>query len=63
LPLTVHEESGNAVFGKISELAEQYHLTVYDATYLELAIRRKLPLASRDDALNASAQKAGVKSF
>jgi predicted nucleic acid-binding protein len=63
LPLTVDEESGKTAFGRVSELAEQYDLTVYDATYLELAIRRKLPLASRDDALNASAKKAGVKSF
>jgi len=26
-------------------------LSVYDAAYLELTIRRKLPLASEDDAL------------
>jgi predicted nucleic acid-binding protein len=63
LPMTVDEEAGKAAFGKTSELAEQYDLSVYDATYLELAIRRKLPLASRDDALNSAAKKAGIKTL
>ena len=63
LTFTVDEEAGKAAFGKTSELAERYDLTVYDATYLELALRRKLPLASRDDALNAAAGKAGIKIF
>jgi predicted nucleic acid-binding protein len=61
LNFTVDEESGKAAFGKTSELAEEYDLTVYDATYLELALRRKLPLASRDTALAGAAKKAGVK--
>ena len=36
-------------------LATAYQLTVYDATYLELAQRRRLPLASLDQALQAAA--------
>lgn len=43
-----------------SELAEGYGLTVYDAAYLELAKRKLLPLATRDKALRAAAQKSGV---
>ena len=35
-------------------------LSVYDAVYLELALRRNLPLASRDTALNKAAKNAGV---
>ncbi len=63
LVFTVDEEAGKVVFGKTSELAERYDLTVYDATYLEIAIRRQLPLASRDDALNEAAKKAGIQTL
>jgi predicted nucleic acid-binding protein len=45
---------------RISELAEHLSLTTYDAAYLELAMRRGLPLASRDAALNKAAKKCGV---
>ena len=61
LNFTVDEASGNAAFGKASELAEGFNITVYDAIYLELALRRKLPLASRDGALWNAAKKAGLK--
>jgi predicted nucleic acid-binding protein len=58
---TVDEEAGHAAFGKTSDIAEKYDLTIHDATYLELALRRGLPLASRDSALVAAARKAGLK--
>jgi len=35
-------------------------LTNYDAAYLELALRRKLALATTDQALRRAAGKAGV---
>ena len=41
-------------------LAERFGLTIYDATYLELAQRRDLPLASRDDELRRAGQALGV---
>jgi predicted nucleic acid-binding protein len=63
LNFTVDDDTGKAAFGKTSELAERYDLSIYDATYLELAIRRKLPLASRDEALAAAAKKAGIKTL
>jgi len=43
-----------------AHLAEQHRLTTYDATYLELAMRRSAPLATRDTALIAAAQIVGV---
>jgi predicted nucleic acid-binding protein len=61
LTFTADDEAPRAAFTKTSDLAERYNLTVFDATYLEFALRQKLPLASRDDALNAAAKKAGVK--
>ena len=42
-------------------LARSHHLTVYDAAYLELAMRRNLPLATLDQDLRSAAKKAGVK--
>jgi len=41
-------------------LARQHKLTAYDATYLELASRRELPLATRDAALRRVARSTGV---
>jgi len=61
MSFTIDEEAGKAAFAKTSELAEKYDLSVYDATYLEVALRRKLPLASRDGALNTAARKSGLK--
>ena len=41
-------------------LARSHHLTSEAAAYLELALRRGLPLASRDKALQAAARLEGV---
>jgi predicted nucleic acid-binding protein len=63
MQLTVDEEGTRNAFGKTSELAEKYGLTIYDATYLELALRRSLPLASRDEALRNAAKQCGLKAL
>jgi predicted nucleic acid-binding protein len=42
-------------------LADLYNLTVYDAAYLELAQRLRVPLATLDKDLAAAARKAGVE--
>ena len=61
LNLTVDEETSQAAFRKTSELAERHGLSVYDAAYLEAALRCKLPLGSRDGPLRAAARKCRVK--
>lgn len=61
LPLLVDEEGPRLALGRISALAGEQGLSVYDAAYLELAMRRKLPLASRDQALCQAAQNCRVK--
>ena len=61
LPLVLDEDGPRLALGRISELAAEHGLSVYDATYLELAVRRKLPLASRDGALCKAAQSCRVK--
>ena len=42
-------------------LARRHRLTVYDAAYLELALRAALPLATLDATLSASARAEGVR--
>jgi predicted nucleic acid-binding protein len=60
LPIQI-DTSTNLQFGKkLFDLATQYQITSYDAAYLELAIRLKLPLASFDKKLCIAAKKAGI---
>lgn len=44
-------------------LARRHRLSSYDASYLELALRNGLPLATLDANLSKAARKAGVKRF
>jgi predicted nucleic acid-binding protein len=45
----------------VMALAREHGLTVYDAAYLELALRLAAPLATLDRALAAAATAAGVE--
>ena len=45
------------------DLARRYRLSSYDASYLELALRSGLPLATLDTDLRRAASAAGVKLF
>ena len=44
----------------IRALAEAHRLSAYDAIYLELAVRRRLPLATNDTSLAKAAKSQGV---
>lgn len=48
LRLTVDSETAERAFGQILALAERYQMTTYDASYLELAQRRGVPIATSD---------------
>jgi predicted nucleic acid-binding protein len=61
MQFTVDDEAASNAFGQINDLAERHRLTVYGATYLELALRRKLSFASRDQALKAAGKRCGLK--
>ena len=61
LNFIVDTDAGKAAFKATSEMAEKHGLSVYDATYLEVALRRSLPLASRDGSLLRAAKRSGVK--
>jgi predicted nucleic acid-binding protein len=60
---TVDDEGPHRAFGEVLDLAYKHALSVYDAFYLELALRRGLLLASRDGALNRAARRSGVKTL
>ena len=45
---------------QVLRLARSHHLTVYDATYLELAQRERLPLGTLDRELARAARAEGV---
>ena len=45
------------------QLARRYKLSAYDASYLELALRSGMPLATLDEDLQKAAKKTGVKKF
>lgn len=60
LPIKIDQTTLHSTWSKAMELAEHYKLTLYDASYLELALRCNLPLATLDKALNHAAQKIGI---
>jgi predicted nucleic acid-binding protein len=59
LPLFVREV-GRVEVGPILALARAHNLTAYDAAYLDLALRERLPLATLDEDLRAAATTTGV---
>jgi predicted nucleic acid-binding protein len=61
LPLELDDASTAQALNKTLALARQFRLSVYDAAYLETAMRFGLALASRDTELVAAARQAGVR--
>lgn len=60
LPIETDLDSNDFAWTTTLQLADAHQITVYDASYLELALRRGLPLATRDDQLAAAAASAGA---
>jgi predicted nucleic acid-binding protein len=61
LPVEVEGAPLDAALGEVAELARQLDLSAYDASYLALAARRGLPLATADDRLRRACEQAGVE--
>ena len=55
------DEAPDRAFTHLLALCRRHRLTSYDAIYLDLAVRRNLPLATLDDALRKAAHKSGVR--
>jgi len=60
LPIAIDAETTGRAWREILTLARAERLTTYDAAYLELAVRRDLPLATKDEALLGAARRIGV---
>ena len=60
LPVTLDTETADHAWTATVRLAERHRLSVYDAAYLELAQRRKLPLATLDEDLIKAAKALGM---
>ncbi len=60
MPVVLDRETEARAWSDILSLARQHGLTSYDASYLELALREGLPIASLDAPLKAAAQAVGV---
>lgn len=60
LPVRIEEQTMPRILHETYGLGRSSALTAYDASYLELAIRSRLPLATTDRALTAAAKEAGV---
>ena len=60
LPIATDTETEERALRETLALARREHLTTYDAAYLEIAMRRGVPLATLDKALIRAARRVGV---
>ena len=60
LPITVDSSTADQAFGRGMALATAYNLSSYDAAYLELAIRKSIPLATLDKKLSKAAKASDI---
>jgi predicted nucleic acid-binding protein len=60
LPIHIEPSHTPAAWNAVIGVAAKYQLTIYDATYLELAERTRLPLATLDGDLRRAALAANV---
>lgn len=60
LPISVEMETPDRILGEVVALARECRLSSYDASYLDLAIRTSLPLATLDQDLRKAARRNGV---
>ncbi|MCU0578297.1 MAG: type II toxin-antitoxin system VapC family toxin [Desulfobacterota bacterium] len=60
LPIVVEQEPPERMFKEILALAREHRISSYDASYLDLAMRKGLALATLDKNLKAAAQRSRV---
>ena len=62
-PIVVDRGGEELSWASTLSLADRFQLSIYDASYLELALRRGLPLATSDRALRAAAQALAIEAL
>ena len=63
LPVVVESLAGDTDLDRVLGLGREFGLSSYDASYLELAMRQGLALATRDKRLVRACKEAGVHLF
>lgn len=63
LPIKADPLTFTNVFSSTLKIAKKYQLSSYDAAYLELSIRKKLPIATLDQRLLKAAKNANVEEY
>ncbi|NLG83486.1 MAG: type II toxin-antitoxin system VapC family toxin [Firmicutes bacterium] len=58
LPITIDAASG--ISGRVMDLGRAHGLSAYDAAYVELALRRGLPMATEDETVRRALATLGV---
>ena len=60
-PIEVEPITTRRALGDVLDIARDYELSAYDAAYLEVAVRRALPLATLDGRLRTAAERVGAQ--
>ena len=63
MPVEADIQTAHHAWANTLQLARRHKLSSYDASYLELALRRGLPVATLDADLRRASVKAGVAQF
>lgn len=60
LPITVDQEPPERMIKEIFALAREHKLSTYDASYLDLAMKKGIPIATLDKRLLKAAKRSNV---
>ena len=60
LPIMIEQEPPERMLKDILALARKHQLSTYDASYLDLSMRRGLPIATLDNKIIAAAKRSQV---
>ncbi len=63
LPITVQQETPDRMLKEIFSLARECNISSYDASYLDLAMRNGVPIATQDSGLKKAAKRCDVPLF
>ena len=63
LPISIERINPGSAFGQVLLVAREQGLSVCDASYLDLALRRGLPVATKDSTLREAVARVGVEIF
>jgi predicted nucleic acid-binding protein len=61
LPILVESQEQIRVFNEVLALGRDHNLSTYDASYIEIALRKKLPLATRDQDMVKAAEASNIQ--